>query len=93
MATATMQAGQPLVQAEAIACLQQLHMFAPRQLDLGTLVNLEQIHQDQSPTFLQIWSKYSTISGSGSCSGIDPLSFKDEGAKFEEEKNTSGVNL
>jgi hypothetical protein len=40
MATAIMQAGQPLVQAEAIACLQQLHMFAPRQLDLGTLVNL-----------------------------------------------------
>jgi hypothetical protein len=41
MATAIMQAGQPLVQAEAIACLQQLHMFAPRQLDLGTLVNLD----------------------------------------------------
>jgi HEAT repeat-containing protein 5 len=38
MATAIMQAGQPLVQAEAIACLQQLHMFAPRQLDLPALV-------------------------------------------------------
>ncbi len=33
-----MQAGQPLVQAEAIACLQQLHMFAPRQLELAGLV-------------------------------------------------------
>ena len=27
-----------LVQAEAIACLQQLHMFAPRHVNLGTLV-------------------------------------------------------
>ena len=27
-----------LVQAEAIACLQQLHMFAPRHVNLTTLV-------------------------------------------------------
>ena len=27
-----------LVQAEAVACLQQLHMFAPRHVNLGTLV-------------------------------------------------------
>ena len=27
-----------LVQAEAISCLQQLHMFAPRHVNLGTLV-------------------------------------------------------
>ena len=27
-----------MVQAEAIACLQQLHMFAPRQLELPALV-------------------------------------------------------
>jgi hypothetical protein len=59
MATAIMQAGQPLVQAEAIACLQQLHMFAPRQLDLGTLVDhLEQINPDRTPTFLQIWTNF-----------------------------------
>ena len=28
----------PLVQAEAISCLQQLHMFAPRHVNLTTLV-------------------------------------------------------
>lgn len=27
-----------LVQSEAVACLQQLHMFAPRHVDLATLV-------------------------------------------------------
>lgn len=27
-----------LVQAEAIACLQQLHMFAPRHVNLSSLV-------------------------------------------------------
>jgi hypothetical protein len=78
MATAIMQAGQPLVQAEAIACLQQLHMFAPRQLDLGTLVNhLEQINPDQNLKNISVnVIKLSEISrsGSGSCSGIDPLS-------------------
>lgn len=26
------------MQAEALACLQQLHMFAPSHLDLGTVV-------------------------------------------------------
>ncbi|XP_042908893.1 HEAT repeat-containing protein 5B [Parasteatoda tepidariorum] len=30
--------GDPLVQAEAISCLQQLHMFAPKHLNLSTLV-------------------------------------------------------
>lgn len=30
--------GDPLVQAEAISCLQQLHMFAPRHVNLSTLV-------------------------------------------------------
>ncbi|XP_054715706.1 HEAT repeat-containing protein 5B-like [Uloborus diversus] len=30
--------GNPLVQAEAIACLQQLHMFAPRHVNLSSLV-------------------------------------------------------
>ena len=33
-----MQAVHPPVQAEAVACLQQLHMFAPKHLDLGNLV-------------------------------------------------------
>lgn len=30
--------GAPSVQAEAIGCLQQLHLFAPRHLNLTTLV-------------------------------------------------------
>jgi len=38
VATDIMQAGHPPVQAEAVACLQQLHMFAPKHLDLGSLV-------------------------------------------------------
>jgi len=38
IAAAVMQAGNPVVQSEAIACLQQLHMFAPGHLDLNSLV-------------------------------------------------------
>jgi len=38
IAAAIMQAGNPVVQSEAISCLQQLHMFAPGQLDLQSLV-------------------------------------------------------
>jgi len=38
IAAAVMQAGNPIVQSEAIACLQQLHMFAPGHLDLQSLV-------------------------------------------------------
>ena len=38
LAAGVLQTGGPAVQAEALACLQQLHMFAPSHLDLGTVV-------------------------------------------------------
>ena len=38
LAAGVLQTGGPAVQAEALACLQQLHMFAPTHLDLGTVV-------------------------------------------------------
>lgn len=36
----------PLVQAEAIACLQQMHMFAPRHVNLSTLVPMLVVSKD-----------------------------------------------
>merc|ERR1719339_560613 len=38
LAAGVLQTGGPAVQAEALACLQQLHMFAPSHLDLSTVV-------------------------------------------------------
>ena len=38
LAAGVLQTGGPAVQAEALACLQQLHMFAPTHLNLGTVV-------------------------------------------------------